>query len=156
MFVRMLVASVARFGEMSALTVADIDRDACTARISKAWKPDGCGGRILGLPKTRKSLRTFNLSCELVRDLDLDRPADQLLFGNPHGGPIRYEAFRLRWTASIRKLVQQDENGRVVTDRLKGKRHRPHDLRHTCASWMIAVGVPLACSRQYPPGWQFS
>ncbi len=36
-------------------------------------------------------------------------------------------------------------NGRVVTDRLKGKRPRPHDLRHTCASWPRFPGS--RCSR---------
>ncbi|KZM68403.1 tyrosine-type recombinase/integrase [Nocardia terpenica] len=140
---RLLVASGARLGEVTALTVGDIDPDRQTARISKAWKPDGRGGAILGPPKTRRSLRTVNLPAELITDLRLDRPAHQLLFENARGGPVRQDTLRSRWNAAIRSLVHLDDRGRVVTDHLHGKRPRIHDLRHTCASWMIAAGIPL-------------
>lgn len=44
------------------------------------------------------------------------------------GNRVTYEAFYKRWYAARRK---------------HGIACSPHDLRHTCASWMIAAGIPL-------------
>jgi integrase len=32
---------------------------------------------------------------------------------------------------------------------LRGRRPRIHDLRHTCASWLIQAGIPLPVIQQH-------
>ncbi|WP_024801182.1 site-specific integrase [Nocardia sp. BMG51109] len=138
------VASGARPNETAAVLVGDINRDQCTVRISKAWKRTRVNGWVVGPPKTKKSVRTINLPPETIELLDLDRPSDQLLFQTYDGGPVLADYYRKRaWNPAIAKLVQIDADGNVVVDKLNGKRPRSYDLRHTCASWMIAAGVPL-------------
>jgi integrase len=50
-----------RFSEATALTAADIDADAKTCRITKAWKYSGDYRPQIGPPKTKKSIRTISL-----------------------------------------------------------------------------------------------
>lgn len=134
---RFLVGSGARFGEATALLVGDIDRSEGTARIAKAWKYTGDGTRRLDRPKTRRGMRTINLPASVLETLDLDRPADELLFPTQSGGPISHQLFTNRcWRPALKKADLT-------------KRPRPHDLRHTCASWMIAAGVPLPVIQQH-------
>jgi len=55
---------------------------------------------------------------------------NEWLFINRDGGPVRYQGFRRRvWD----KAVTRAELEPAPT---------PHDLRHTCASWMLNGGVP--------------
>lgn len=67
---RFLYLTGARFGEATALTVADLDLDSypATARISKAWKEAKQPGQpvYLGTPKTRRSVRTVSLPDNLL------------------------------------------------------------------------------------------
>ena len=125
-FVKFLVASGCRWGEATALTPGDVDVEAGTVRIARAWKRDE-NGYHLGLPKTRRSQRTINVPRELLADINADVP---WLWPNTRGGPIRYHTFMNTWNAAAR---------RSKLDR----RPTPHDLRHTCASWMLNAGVPI-------------
>ena len=56
-----LVTTGMRFSEATALTGADIDADAKTCRINKAWKYSGDYRPEIGPPKTKKSIRTISL-----------------------------------------------------------------------------------------------
>lgn len=137
-----LAASGCRFSEATALTPADVDVVNGTVRIAKAWKrvPGGGEGRYeLGQPKTRRSVRTVNVPVSVLGQLDLDH---EWIFVNSHGGPIRIYSWRSNvWVPSVAKARTSAPGNpdRAVLD----KHPRIHDLRHSCASWLLGAGVPL-------------
>ncbi len=150
-----LVMSGARFGEVTALTVADIDSDKLTCRINKAWKSTGNSRRPeLGPPKTKKSKRTINIPAEAIDLLNLDRAPGELLFHTTAGKnagprtPILRHLYLQAWTRTLAKLQRPGPDGKVG-DPLHGKRPRPHDLRHTCVSWMIHEGVNFKAIQEH-------
>lgn len=128
-----LVSTGMRYSEATALTVGDIDADTGTIRINKAWKYTGTQDRRLGPPKSRKGVRTISVPKQAIDAAgDLSRPHDALVFATQAGDPIRAQLYHNKaWRPAI-----------AAVD-LGGKKPSPHDLRHTCASWMIAAGVPL-------------
>lgn len=142
--VEFLVATGARWSEATALTPADIDLTAGTARISKAWKT-GSGGYRLGTTKTRKSVRTIDVPQHVLEQLDLTGQwvftnsgrgkgnfADGVIRDDP--GPVRIHSFSPNVWAPA--LTRAKEKGLTKSPRI-------HDLRHTCASWLLAAGRPI-------------
>lgn len=130
LFARWLVATGMRFGEATALSVGDIDAHAGTCRISKAWKYTGTAETHLSHTKSRAGQRLINVPRSVIAGLDLNRPLGELLFLDPgRGGRITYPRFR---HAGWRKAAAK-----------AGIRAAPHDLRHTCASWMLREGIPI-------------
>jgi len=133
-----LVTTGMRFSEATALMAADIDADAKTCRINKAWKYSGDYRPQIGPPKTRKSNRTISLPATALEVVDLTAPG--FLFTNGAGNPVRaQEFFNAGW-----KPGRQRAMAAGLT-----KSPRVHDLRHTCASWMIQAGVPLPVIQQH-------
>lgn len=61
-----------RRGEICALTAEDVDRKACTVRITKALAKGPEKGFVLKDPKTRKSIRTVQLTAAVVDLLPTD------------------------------------------------------------------------------------
>lgn len=140
--VEFLVVSGARWSEATALRPADVDRAAGTVRITRAWKTGG-GGYTLGVPKTKKSVRTINVDRGVLDQLDY---SGAWLFTNSgrgrnnSDGVVRIHSFNPNvWKPA---LTRAQEAG-------LGKRPRVHDLRHTCASWLIAAGRPLPAVQQH-------
>lgn len=138
--VEFLVASGARWSEITALKSGDVDRSESTVRIVRAWKKGEGGGYQLGPPKTKKSRRTINVPAEVLDKLDY---TGEWLFTKPgrggHAvdGPVRGQSFRINvWNPAVQRAGLEP-------------RPRIHDLRHTCASWLIQAGVPLPVIQQH-------
>jgi len=123
---RFMVASGFRWGEVSALRPGDVDREAGTVKVRRAWKYSSKGYAI-GPPKTTRSKRTVNIPKDVLDALDYDH---EWLFTNALGGPVRYQAFRPVWDRAVAKAKLEDDP-------------TPHCLRHTCGSWLLTAGVPL-------------
>ena len=127
-----LVTTGMRFSEATALTAADIDPNAKTCRINKAWKYSGDYRPEIGPPKTKKSIRTISLPPAALEVVNLTAP--DYLFTNGAGNPVRaQEFFNGGWKPGRDSAIRAGLT----------KSPRVHDLRHTCASWMIQAGVPL-------------
>lgn len=132
-FVEFLVASGARWSEATALRSSDVDRDQGTVRIVRAWKIVD-GGVKLGPPKSKKSVRTINVAGSVLDKLDY---SGDWLFRNRVGDYVRAQGFSRRvWAPAVARAEL-------------GKKPRIHDLRHTCASWMIADNIPLAVVQRH-------
>lgn len=147
--VTFLVSSGCRWSETTALQPADIDVKAGTVRITKAWKT-GYGGYHLGPPKTKKSVRTVNVPARVLGQLDL---TGQWVFTNSgrgkgqfsdkvvrdDAGPVRVHNFHPNvWAPAITKAKAQGLT----------KSPRIHDLRHTCASWLLKTR-PMPAVQQH-------
>ncbi|WP_308124149.1 tyrosine-type recombinase/integrase [Mycolicibacterium xanthum] len=128
--VRFLVSSGCRWGEATALRPSDIDRENNTVSIRRAWRSVN-GGWEIGPPKSRKSTRLINVPASVLDTLDYSH---EYVFtnsgrGNRGTGPVRLPSFSGKvWTPAVERA---------------GMRVRIHDLRHTCASWLIAARVAL-------------
>jgi integrase len=144
----LLVTSGCRFSEATALTPTDIDRATNTIRVNKAWKriPDGDGERYeLGAPKTIRSTRSVSIPKSVIDNLDLNH---EWVFTNSQGGPIRLYSWRSNvWVPSLAKAkaIKDPDTGKPILT----KPVRIHDLRHTCASWLLGAGVPLIVVSQH-------
>ncbi|NOV98165.1 tyrosine-type recombinase/integrase [Isoptericola halotolerans] len=134
-----------RFGEATALTWGDIDRDArpMLAHVTKAWqKPPKGGGEFLGPPKTEAGERTISVPDSLVAQLGKPGRGDRLVFTNTKGERVRSGALYDAWSGA---LDRANDAARCAEAGLSpiGKRPRVHDLRHAHASWLIGAGRPL-------------
>ena len=123
-----MVATGMRFGEVTALEYGDINRDAGTVQISRAYKYTANGGARLGPPKSRAGRRTINVPASVLELIGEGEPGD-LVFTNQAGTRVTAQRFyNSAWKSAVEK---------------SGVKCSPHDLRHTCASWLIAAGVGL-------------
>lgn len=123
-----LVVSGCRWGEAAALKPGDVDRASGSVKIRRAWKRSSAGYTI-GATKTKRSRRTIKIPKRILEQLDYSH---EYLFTNRAGGPVRYANFRRDAFDKAAALAKLDPAP------------TPHDLRHTCASWMLNGGVPSA------------
>lgn len=129
-----LVTTGCRFSEATAIQARDVDLTAGTLRVTRAWKYTGTNVAKLAGPKSKKGRRTINIPPQAIEALgDLSGLGrEDFVFTTERGTPIRAQLYHNKaWRPALEEAV------------MNGKRPRPHDLRHTCASWMIAAGVPL-------------
>jgi integrase len=134
-----MVLSGARFGEISALKPSDVDRQGSTVRIARARKRTYEKGAMyeVGPTKTKRSERVINVTRTVLDKLDY---GNEWLFTNTKGGPLLLAGWRANvWYPSVARACEEGLQ----------KRPRIHDMRHTCASWMIAKGIPLPVIQQH-------
>ncbi|MCO4237993.1 site-specific integrase [Pseudarthrobacter sp. MDT3-28] len=138
-FTNFLVMTGTRFGEATALKVADVDllSKPPTVRINKAWKRDGQSQYYIGATKTGAGKRTIGINpalVDLLVPLVASRSADELLFTTPKGERTIHKLYwHHYWVPAVKAAKAHG---------LK-KSPRIHDLRHTHASWLIQDGVSL-------------
>jgi integrase len=121
----------ARQGELFALTWSDWDE--ASARLSITKTLENREGKLrIKTTKTRASRRTVLLSAQANAMLKKHReksPEGELIFTAPEGGYLRKENFYDDcWSPLLKKA---------------GLSCRFHDLRHTCATFLLTSGVDL-------------
>jgi integrase len=136
-----------RWGEATALTWGDIDRDAHPAHslvhIDKAWQKTDGGPMVLGPPKSDAGDRTISVPHAMVSQLGSPRRGDALVFPNGAGKPIRSGSFWERTWAPAVTAANDDTRCEAAGLTPIGKSPAIHDLRHCHASWLIHAGRPL-------------
>ena len=118
-----------RIGEALALTWEDIDFENKTITINKTWSKDL---HQVTTPKTNNSYRTITIPSFLCDNFKaykelLDVPDKSFIFGIDT--PISNTAVRTYLLRAIKAANQSNEE-QIPTIRI-------HDLRHSCASYMI-------------------
>lgn len=143
--VALMLALGVRKGEALGLQWMDVDLDAATLTVNRALKKDGRGGLYLDEPKTGGSRRRVHLPRPVVDVLKrhkVAQSADRLAFGSGWGRGWPDLVF----TSSVGTPLDPDRVNRTVqaiTERAGLGRWTPHELRHSAASLLIAMGVPL-------------
>lgn len=130
--VRWLAVTGMRWGEATAIQWRDIRPGTpATVTVSRAWKHGDDGARSLGAPKTVKGNRTITIPQALLDELpDRGKPSEYV-FTTERGNPVWHPWFHTRvWRPAI-------ESASVTPP------PRIHDLRHYCASVLLAAGVPM-------------
>ena len=140
LFTDVLVETGMRFSEATALTGAKADLDfggeLDVIHVTKAWKGKSGVGWRLGPPKSPESVRDIAIPSDLAERLAerAKKVKKDYLFQNLSGNPLRNADYHQSgWQKAIDKAVEAGLE----------KDPRPHDLRHTHGSWLLAEGVPL-------------
>lgn len=137
-FIMLLAGTGLRFSEATALTSADF-QDAgggeYLVTVSKAWKEDRAKGRYVGDPKSDAAHRVVQMdatTAHAVAPLVGAARASEPVFMMKRGGALTTQQFRRKvWLPAV-------EAAQAAGLR---KSPRPHDLRHTFASWQLTAGA---------------
>lgn len=147
---RLMLALGLRRGEVCGLRWADIDLAAGTLTVQGTLGQVRGQGLIYGPPKSESSRRSFRLPPTLItllRRYQVRAAAERKAFGD-------------RWQPSAYVFVSARDGGalhpgrlydafRIVAEHAGLTGFRPHDLRHSCASFLHAEGVPLKTISAY-------
>jgi integrase len=133
--VLVLAFSGLRFGEATALRRSDV-RDGCSRLLVERSARYMGGRRVVGFPKTDAGRRTVALPpsvaavlAEHLKQYVPDSP-DALVFGTASGGHLA----RSNWSQTFRRAAEACGLPPV----------RPHELRHTGATWAAQTGATTA------------
>ncbi|WP_208741538.1 tyrosine-type recombinase/integrase [Arthrobacter agilis] len=130
LFFQFLRVTGMRLGEATALRGTDFEYGGETVlvNVSKAWKRDGQGGRVIGPPKTASSRRKVALNTSLAKMLVplVKEAGGGLVFTNMIGTPIQSSAIHKHWGPACIAAGFTEEN-----------KPRIHDIRHTSSSMFL-------------------
>ncbi len=131
----------ARPGELKALRWADLDLEAGTVSIQQSGQRVQGVGRVVGQPKTAGSRRPIALGDDMIsllRQYKSSQAAERLLMG-----PL-WQDNGLVFPSELGTMIE-DKRLREVFGRICHRANlphiRPYDLRHSCASLLLAAGV---------------
>lgn len=131
--VRWLAVTGMRWGEATAIQWRDIRTGTPpTVTLFRAWKHGSEGeGRTLGAPNTVKGNRTITIPAALLAERPPRGKPSEYVFTSERGNLVWHHWFHTRvWSPAIKAA------GVSPAPRL-------HDLRHYCASVLLAHGVPM-------------
>lgn len=131
-----------RKGELLALRWSDVDLDAGLVHVRQNVQRLPEVGLVFGPPKSSRSRRTIPLPAASIKVLRLHRgrQSAEMLALRPVGADSG-----LVFTSSVGTVIEPRNLTRSfdeMTARAGVRRIRFHDLRHTCASMLLAQGVP--------------
>ncbi|MFD5774179.1 tyrosine-type recombinase/integrase [Streptomyces fungicidicus] len=141
----LLISTGLRRGEVLGLTWSDIDLSAGTLRVRRNVQRIR-RELIFGTPKTMRSVRTVSLPQRCVRVLTehRDRQDRERKVAGEKWQPAPGQPAGLVFTTSTGRVTDPRSLNRMLTilcRDAKVRRVRVHDLRHTCASLLLAQGV---------------
>ena len=137
---RLAVTGGLRLGELLGLKWSDVDWASSTIHVMRQLQRHPDGGIELNQPKTARSIRTVQLGKETLRELmrqhnrretmvGVDPHSDDLIFVSRKGRPLRSRGVQ----KAFKGLLEQAGLPEI----------RFHDLRHTAASLMLSIGMPV-------------
>lgn len=131
-----------RFGEITALQVRDIDLEHGSLTVSRSWKYTENSEMVLGAPKTKRSRRTIYVPGQVVdilRDACAGKTPEAFVFTNQAGSPWTRSRFHEGvWQPAVRAAQPQLR-----------KKPRVHDMRHSCAAWLLRAGASMYTVQKY-------
>ncbi|MFE4589814.1 site-specific integrase [Streptomyces laurentii] len=141
----LLVSTGIRRGEVLALTWADADLAAGQLRVRRNLQRIK-RELLFGTPKTTRSLRTVSLPKRCVNALQAHRTKqdEERLVAGAKWKPLDHHPSGLVFTTATGRATDPRSLNRMLTvlcAKAKVRRVRVHDLRHTCASLLLAQGV---------------
>ncbi|MEU7500561.1 site-specific integrase [Streptomyces griseofuscus] len=141
----LLVSTGLRRGEVLGLTWSDVDLNAGTLRVRRNVQRIR-RELIFGTPKTMRSVRTVSLPRRCVQALTQHRAAQdrERKIAGPKWKPAEGQPAGLIFTTSTGRVIDPRGLNRMLTILCRDARVprvRVHDLRHTCASLLLAQGV---------------
>lgn len=136
------VALGLRKGELLGLRWSDVDLDQGMLRVRQSVQRVYGAGLVFGPPKSPRSRRDIPLPAFAVRVLreHRTRQSEERLALGPY-----WEDSGLVFTSTIGTVVEPRNLSRLLEKLIMksgARRIRFHDLRHTCASLLLAQGVP--------------
>jgi integrase len=129
LFFRLLYITGARRGELMALQIGDLDVASCSVHIRASVTTKGSEAWKLTTPKNSYSIRKVRLPEGIMAEL--------IVWANNHGGPFVFGGGRPVPTTTMDRTFTR------ATKEAGVPRIRIHDLRHSCASYLISEGVDI-------------
>jgi integrase len=137
-----LLTSGLRRGEGLALRWKEVDLEAGTVQVVRAFEQTAKAGLVVKEPKSRHGRRTVTLPASTVAELRTHRKAQQelrlslgiggraeLVFDHPDGSPLSPDAITHQWTKAMKAAGMK---GTTL-----------HSLRHTHCSTLLAAGLDV-------------